>query len=94
MLLQYSFRFQRSNNIPIFRVKSDWDPPEYSYPPLQKYFGHVLKDVTNFNKHPTHNTNNMSDIDIRASAHYKNFNNTRTLSSSQLTKVGKPSLAC
>ena len=57
MVLQYHFLFHQNNTIPIFKVIFDWDPPEYSYPPLQNYFRHVLKDITNFN---------MSDMDIRA----------------------------
>ena len=66
MLLQYHFRFDQNKTIPVFRVKSEWDPPEYSYPPLQKYFRHVLTDITNLYKHPTPNTNNMSTEDIEA----------------------------
>ena len=46
MLLKYHFRAQQDKTVPIFRVKSVWEPPEYNFPPLQKYFRHVLKDIT------------------------------------------------
>ena len=73
MLLQYHFRYEHNKTIPVFRVKSEWDPPEYSYLPLQKYFTHELTDITNLYKHPIPNTNNMSTEDPEAIQQLQNF---------------------
>ena len=66
MLLKYHFRAQQDKTVPIFRVKSDWEPPEYNFPPLQKYFGHVLKDITDLYKQPTTNKVNLSQDESKA----------------------------
>ena len=57
MLLQYHFRHQNDKTIPIFRVKSHWEPPEYTFKPLTKYFNNVLTDITKLYRHPTRVTN-------------------------------------
>ena len=59
MLLKYHFRAQQDKTVPVFRVKSDWEPAEYNFPLLQKYFRHVLKGITDLYKQPTTNKVNL-----------------------------------
>ena len=66
ILPKYHFRAQEDKTVPICKVKSDWEPPEYSFPPLQKYFRHVLKDITDSYKQPTTNKVNLSQDEIKA----------------------------
>ena len=66
MLLKYHFGAWQDKTVPIFRVKSDWEPPEYSFPPLQKNFRHVLKDITDLYQQPTTNKVNLSQDEIKA----------------------------
>ena len=43
MLAKYHFGAWQDKTVPIFSVKSDWEPTEYIFPPLQKYFRHFSK---------------------------------------------------
>ena len=71
MLLKCHFRAQQDKTVPIFRVKSDWKPPEHSFPPFQKYFRHVLKDITDLYQQPITNTANLSQDEIKALSELK-----------------------
>ena len=66
MLLQYHFRHQKDKTISLFRVKSHWQPPEYTFKPLTKYFNNVLTDINKLYRHTTPNTDNMTPDDITA----------------------------
>ena len=66
MLPKYHFGAWQDKTVPIFRVKSDWEPTEYTFPPLQKYFRHVLKDITDLYQQPTTNKVNLSQDEIKA----------------------------
>ena len=66
MLPKYQFGAWQDKTVPIFSVKSDWEPTEYVFPPLQKYFRHVLKDITNLYQQPTTNKGNLSQDEIKA----------------------------
>ena len=66
MLPKYHFGAWQDKTVPIFRVKSDWEPTEYIFPPLQKDFRHVLKDITDLYQQSTANKVNISQDEIKA----------------------------
>ena len=66
MLPNYHFGAWQDKTVPIFSVKSDWEPTEYIFPLLQKYFRHVLKDITDLYQQPTTNKVNLSQDEIKA----------------------------
>ena len=66
MLRKYHFGAWQDKTVPIFRVKSDWEPTEYIFPPLQKYFRHGLKDITDLYQQSTTNKVNLSQDEIKA----------------------------
>ena len=66
MLPKYHLGAWQDKTVPIFSVKSDWEPTEYIFPPLQKYFRHVLKDITDLYQQPTTNKGNLSQDEIKA----------------------------
>ena len=65
MLPKYHFGAWQDKTVPIFRVKSDWEPTEYIFPPLQKDFPHVPKDITDLYQQPTTNKVNLSQDEIK-----------------------------
>ena len=66
MLPKYHFGAWQDKTVPVFSVKSHWEPTEYIFPPLQKYFRHVLKDITDLYQQPTTNKVNLSQDEIKA----------------------------
>ena len=84
MLPKYHFGAWQDKTVPIFRVKSYWEPTEYIFPPLQKYFRHVLKDITDLYQQPTTNKVNLSQDEIKA---LRELNRWRILSSNLQIRV-------
>ena len=61
-----------NKTIPIFKLKSSWEPPDYPYPPLQKFLNNVLSDIIRLYQYPAQNKNNSTKTDIIALKELKN----------------------
>ena len=64
MLIQYHFRDHHNDTIPIFRLRSKWEPPETHNIIIQNYLTNVWHDILNLFTLPMNISKNSANITL------------------------------